>query len=691
MPIVPLNLGLGSNIGRDGQVANVRHINCYVEDAGSDAKSRTPIYVCPGLTRFDNGSYSGVSRGLIQLNDNALIAFLGNEVVSLDTGGVTTTLGTLVGSGRVSLARNRNAAPQIAIITNAGQYHILQSGIVSQISDSDLPVPNSVTYLKGFFVFSIADGRLFQSDLDASNVGALAFDSANSRSEGLVRVFTHAGFLYAFGKRTTEIWQADSSLAAEPFVFSPIQQDIDFGCIAPHSVAQIGTGLAWVDDNGIVRYGRDGGAIRLSNHAVERSIEDLSNSDRALIAGRQWFHQGHEFYTLFSSEFTWTHDLLTNQWHERQSYDSPIWLVNDIAQFDGKQIASSNTDGKLYYINSESYDEDGAHLILDIRAPSVHSFPTGYIAQNLEIDAIMGVGLASTANGIHFDGIQTNYVGFGDVLDLTSSFTVEAIINPQDIISANQRIVNKDAGSASLGWALSLADGGVGTIRFFHRQFNTVITDASAGVSIGIDQHIAAVFDSAADTLTVYIDGAQVGQSTGQTNPIVGTSNLLTVGAGPEDPNQVPPRAFQGFIRDVRIWNIARTQPEIDANKRATLVGNESGLVGYWRFTEETGSTVNDLSSSNFDGTIVGNAQWSSLYWEDVSNPRLMVDYSDDGGKNFTGERTATLGQIGRYLTKVRMNNWGMVRENGRQWRLRASAAVLRGIISASLDARPIR
>src|ERR1700752_4024103 len=197
MTIAPINLGLGSNIGRDGQVANVRHINCYVEDAGTDAKARTPIYVCPGLTRFDDGSYTGITRGLIQLSDSALIAFLGNEVVSVDTGGVTTTLGTLVGSGRVHLARNRNAAPQIAIITSSGQYHILQSGVVSQISDADLPTPNSVTYLKGFFLFSIADGRIFQSDLDASNVSALAFDSANSRSEGLVRVFTHAGFLYA--------------------------------------------------------------------------------------------------------------------------------------------------------------------------------------------------------------------------------------------------------------------------------------------------------------------------------------------------------------------------------------------------------------------------------------------------------------------------------------------------------------
>lgn len=683
MAISPLNLGLGTNIGRDGLVANVRHINCYVEDAGTDAKNRTPIYVCPGLTRFDNGSYTGISRGLIQLNDSSLIAFLGNEVVSLDTEGSTTTLGTLVGSGRVHLARNRNAAPQIAIVTNSGLYHILQSGTISQINDADLPPPNSVAYLKGFFLFSIADGRIFQSDLDASNVGALAFDSANSRSEGLVRVFTHSGFLYAFGKKTTEIWQADASLASEPFVFSPIQQDIDYGCIAPFSVAQVGTGLAWVDDDGIVRYGRDGGAQRISNHALERAIEDLTNAERATIAGRQWFHEGHEFYTLFSDQFTWTHDFLTGQWHERMSYDSDTWMANDIVSFDSKYIAGSATDGKLFRIDADNYTENNEHLILDIRAPVVHTFPMGYIADTLEVDAIMGVGLAENGNGLYFAG--DSYVDMGDVLDQTSSFSLEAIVNIPDITQPSLRIISKD--NATVGWALTTATGTTGLLRFFHRGMNTVATDGTP-IPQAVDTHVAAVFDDSANTVTIYINGEQVGQTTGQSNAIATNSNKLAIGGAPDDPAF---NGFKGFIRDVRIWNTARSQAQIQANMFQTLVGNESGLVGYWKLTEQTGSTANDSSASNFDGTITGPAVWSDTYWEDRSNPLLMVDYSDDGGKNFTGERTATLGAIGQYQTKIRMNKWGQVREGGRQWRLRASAAVLRGIISASIDARPLR
>ena len=40
------------------------------------------------------------------------------------------------------------------------------------------------------------------------------------------------------------------------------------------------------------------------------------------------------------------------------------------------------------------------------------------------------------------------------------------------------------------------------------------------------------------------------------------------------------------------------------------LLGNESGLVGYWNFNEGQGSTLTDLSGNGNNGTIYG-ATWS--------------------------------------------------------------------------------
>jgi hypothetical protein len=151
------------------------------------------------------------------------------------------------------------------------------------------------------------------------------------------------------------------------------------------------------------------------------------------------------------------------------------------------------------------------------------------------------------------------------------------------------------------------------------------------------------------------------------------------------------PKSFKGFVREVRIWDLARSQSDIDANKHATLTGSETGLTGYWKFDEQDGATVSDSSASNFDGTLTAGAQWSDSFWRPIIDPKLMISYSSDGGRTFKGERSASMGKKGEYKKKIRFNRLGRIDESGRIWRLAASSATLRGIIQATIDARPIR
>jgi hypothetical protein len=47
---------------------------------------------------------------------------------------------------------------------------------------------------------------------------------------------------------------------------------------------------------------------------------------------------------------------------------------------------------------------------------------------------------------------------------------------------------------------------------------------------------------------------------------------------------------------------------EINQYKNQLLLGNETSLIGYWNFDEPSGNTAFDLTSSNFDGTLVAGA-----------------------------------------------------------------------------------
>ena len=69
---------------------------------------------------------------------------------------------------------------------------------------------------------------------------------------------------------------------------------------------------------------------------------------------------------------------------------------------------------------------------------------------------------------------------------------------------------------------------------------------------------------------------------------------------------------FNGKIDEVRIWNVARTQNEINTFKDTILNGNETHLTAYYNFQENTGGKANDTQTqSNNDGTISG-ATWTT-------------------------------------------------------------------------------
>jgi hypothetical protein len=61
---------------------------------------------------------------------------------------------------------------------------------------------------------------------------------------------------------------------------------------------------------------------------------------------------------------------------------------------------------------------------------------------------------------------------------------------------------------------------------------------------------------------------------------------------------------FLGLIDEVRVWNTARTQAQIQANMNRTLTGNEPGLVGYWRLDDGSGQAIQDSSLRGNDGRL---------------------------------------------------------------------------------------
>ena len=114
--------------------------------------------------------------------------------------------------------------------------------------------------------------------------------------------------------------------------------------------------------------------------------------------------------------------------------------------------------------------------------------------------------------------------------------------------------------------------------------------------------HIAATQDQ--DSLKIYFNGV-LAEATA--NEYVSTTDApLRIGEFLGYPNAY--LGLRGDIDELRIWNTARNQEEVQSMMYEKLTGNEAGLAAYWDFDNQNGMTIMDLSPNGNDGSINGNA-----------------------------------------------------------------------------------
>ncbi|MCS6923191.1 MAG: Ig-like domain repeat protein [Fimbriimonadales bacterium] len=205
---------------------------------------------------------------------------------------------------------------------------------------------------------------------------------------------------------------------------------------------------------------------------------------------------------------------------------------------------------------------------------------------------------------------------------------------------------------------------------------------------IGTWQHFAFVASRSGNSMRIYRNGVLEAQKQGMTSFTRGNFDLF-IGFGASGST-----GYRGFIDEVRIWNRARTQREIQRDLHATLRGNERGLVGYWRLDEWGSAPVNavDSSPSHADG-VVSNARWMAStapidtvhlmgsprtftlggYAESLSNPHQLtypITLSPASGVlQTTGNQAAyTPDQPGVYEAHYRADNGATQSNRARIW-----------------------
>lgn len=207
-------------------------------------------------------------------------------------------------------------------------------------------------------------------------------------------------------------------------------------------------------------------------------------------------------------------------------------------------------------------------------------------------------------NALDFDGTN-DYATVPSGVYFNGNFTIETWVYPKSYSNWG-RIIDFGNGPSNnvVFLAFSTGTSGYPNFRIENSQFQS-----STQLPLNTWSHLAATLSG--NTATIYINGVSAGSATlvappnvVRTNNLIGFSNWTV-----DDKSNV-------ILDDLRIWDVARTQLEIQNNMNKELIGTESGLKTYYTFNQGIASgdntlinTIIDKTSNAFNATLTNFAK----------------------------------------------------------------------------------
>jgi hypothetical protein len=397
---------LGSSyVARSVNAADNRMVNLFAEIIPEAGKEPAFLQRCPGLRLLATVG-SGPIRGLWSFSSGANRAFAvsGSELYQIDTNWNSTLIGSVSGTGPVSMTDN---GTQLFIAANGPSYiYNTATNVFGAITDPDFPGAVTVGYIDGYFVFNEPNSqRIWVTQLlDGTSIDPLDFASAEGSPDGVVGLIVDHREVWLFGTNSVEVWY---DAGAADFPLQRIQGAFnEIGCAAPYSIAKLDNGLFWLGSDargrGIVYRANGYTGQRISTHAVEWQIQQYGNLSDAI--GYTYQQDGHAFYVLIfpQANTTWVFDVSTGAWHERAGWNNGSFTrhrSNCQVNFGDEIVVGDFENGNIYAFDQDVYADNGS---IQRWLRSWRALPTGQNTlkrtahHTLQLDCESGVGL----NGI---------------------------------------------------------------------------------------------------------------------------------------------------------------------------------------------------------------------------------------------------------------------------------------------------
>jgi len=383
-----------------GQVCCNFYLRPYPEIDPATGTGAFALFGTPGFKEWVDLGVEVEIRGTLVFGGEIYVVG-GNKLYRITAAGVKVQLG-IIGSSTGPLGMATNNLDLVIVDGVGGHIWDYATATFGPIVDPDFPVGSSIVQIDGYYLVpKDGTGQVWRSDWNnGASWGGLAFSTAGSDPDLVVALAVSNRDVYVIGEKTTEIWV---NAGTTPFNFVPVSGAfISKGGVGPYAVGVGNNAIFWVgkDDRGqgqlIRSIGRSPKVV--STPAIVREIQSWGDLSDLQILVYEQLDQTHIVITSPSADKTLVYDSTVGQWHERSSRIAGVdsrWRINTHSLFDNKHIVGDYTNGKLYELKTDLYDEDGEEMVSVRRTPVLRSKQNRITVDSVQVVTEPGVGLAT--------------------------------------------------------------------------------------------------------------------------------------------------------------------------------------------------------------------------------------------------------------------------------------------------------
>lgn len=379
MPAIQIPIANGFYESESLPLSAQECVNWYPNIVQNAGLSQETLFGTPGLNQIaSTGEIDQINRGAhvkngipYFVNGDSLYVLTRTIDADFNETFLLTSLGTIEGEGRVSMADN---GTQLMILVPGGKGYVYNENAgtpFQEITDLDFTAngaPQYVVFIDGYFACSTDSKKWIISALNNGlSWDALDYASAESDPDDIVAPIVYRNQIFITGSETTEAFQNVPNGSGFPFVRSNLF--MSQGCFAPSSLIvahstfmMMGGGVN--ESPAIWKYS-GGGFQKVSTTAIDNVLSRLTDAQIESAFSFSYADKGAYFIGFTVGNFTFVYDVISGRWHERRSTVDNAqvrWRGNSLVTAYGRVLVGDSIDGRIGELDADVYTEYGENI-----------------------------------------------------------------------------------------------------------------------------------------------------------------------------------------------------------------------------------------------------------------------------------------------------------------------------------------